>query len=208
MKKKIIALFALMAIVACAMVGFMGCNGVSSVNPVDNTEFVKSIRTTVWNEGAKRYDDFSDNNPNISVAELTSGSQSARYHEIHIKAMKNVFDGYEFFKVEFDIIADRDVDVTINLYYEGGLEANRRHSTTVSLEATRRHSTTVSLKANEKVHQEWDLTKNIVMANGDKSGIIMIKFEGEPASNSNAFKAWSQTQYSISNLEFYAVEIN
>lgn len=192
-KRKIIATIITVTIVALATLSFTGCNGITEVNPVNNAEFIKEIETRVWNEDATRYDNYQINKLS-DLNELTNGTKFSRYMEISLEIASNKFDGYEFFQVEFDIVADRDVNITLGLYYGSGHEINRRYSAPLSL------------KANEKVYQEWVLTKNFVVANGDKSPVIYIKFEGEPTSGTTAFKDWSQTKYAISNLKFYAME--
>lgn len=192
--KKIVTLFVLIAIVACGVVGFSGCTGTLDVNPVDNKEFIKRSQTTVWNEGAKTIYDYEDDNPGASISELTSGTQFARIAYFFLVIDKNKFDGYEFFQVDFDIVADRDVEAQLGVYYGSGAIEQRRHSATFLL------------KANEKVHQEWSLTKNFVVGRDNISPSIWLQVEGAPESGGKAFTQWTQTQYKISNLKFYAIE--
>lgn len=195
-KRKLITALITVTIVALATLSFAGCNGGVSVNPVDNSQFIKEIKTVVWNEGAKKYDNFAYDNPAISVSQLTNGTEMARYSNIYLTTKNNVFDGYEFFQVNFDITSDRDITVTLNLiYYSDPNENNLRYSKELVLQA------------NEVSHQEWNLTKNFETYNGDKNTWICISFEDPPASGSTEFATWSQAKYTFANVEFYGLEI-
>ncbi len=190
-KRKILALLLTVTIVAVATLGLSGCN-VEVTNPVNNADFIKTVNTVIWKENARYYDDFLRNSPNYSIGELTSGTPKSRLSNLVFEIAAGKYDGSEFYVVKFDIVADRDVEIVLDLYYGQSVENNKRHSAAISL------------KANVVSHQEWNLDKNFTVYNGDKSPRIVFIFENMPLSNTDAFAAWSQTEYQISHLEFYA----
>lgn len=191
MKKKIISLIIIVSILTAFAVTLAGCNGTVTVNPVKNSEFITKVKSTIWDEGAFYYSDFSYNN-DLSVSDFTSGTPFARYHELIFKIASNKFDGKEFFFVSFDITADRDVEAVLNIYYGGATDENKRSSVALSL------------VANETKNVQVNLSKNFTTYNGDSTPYFYLIFREEPRSGTEEFAEWSQRQYSIANLEFYA----
>lgn len=181
-----------LTLIALISVSLLACACNNSANK-DKTEFTASeafsaIGVQAYKENANRtWDvDLKEFLPN----ELDIGTVMQRvwYLQMHYEPSSDVI-GRDIRAIQFDIVADRDVEGYFKAeHYSGG-------STGYVLAKEKQE---FSLKANQKVTVVINLDNSFAP---NKKGELHVTFESTFREESDAWKAWTQTQYSISNFK-------
>lgn len=185
--KKIISTVLLIATLVLALAS---CNGKNDEtvqnNGLINSKYYKLYQYTAW-EGSDGYKDFH--------AELDAPSDMLGEWErcawLEFKVLNyDEIDGTPLKKIRFDVVTDRDVTVFFEVGYQGEREI----------------ASNITLAANQK--KTVELPVDMVM-DTDKKIITMIFARSNGGYDdlgfgSSAFKEFYQTQYKITNIEFYS----
>jgi len=173
------------------VLSFTACNGKSDEpvqnNGLINSKYYKIYGYTVW-RGSDGYKDFH----NEVKKPLDLMSEWGRTAWIELKVLNyDEINGTPLKKIQFDVVADRDVTVCFGCGYDG---LNSPVVTTCIFKANQKKTVTLPLNATMNVEEKWiDIHFFRTNDGWDDLGF-----------GSAAFKEFYQTQYKITNIELYS----
>lgn len=192
MKKRIVFIVAIIALVASLTTVLCACNVNQEVDldSMTASEALTRVSKLVWDDDVKTASDWERTN-DVIPSIYDTGSETEAYHSIWFYFNKEKY-GYEFGALQFDIVAERDVEGYWVLEFYGNLG-----------DMTVAHSKfDFSLTANEKKTITIDFENNFMFGrNVDGGCFLLMSFRTDLHEGGPSWQEWAKTKYTISNWE-------
>lgn len=196
MKKRIFTMIVVAVVLLISVFSLCACGGgvtgeveIKSFKAEEAIDWF-AVRVFDEKEGGTTHWEY-EKNPFEAIA-LTNGTDFLRTRSWDFYLKKTELSGYEFAVLQFDIVADRDVEGQILLHYYG--EAGD-----YSMDCKK--DFVYALKANVKQTLTIVFDENFIVSRSHEDVMLNMTFLSGKQRDSIADVAWTQAQYSISNWE-------
>ena len=191
----------LFVLVFVALVSSVSCEmEIPEYTPAD---FVKSADSSVWEKEAK--DETETKGKGLSKSELDDGTGYERFREIELKLNLEKFEGYDLVFLDFNIVSNNDVALTIECFQSDERDGERVPYGTQEVELKAEEATSISLDLDYKVENVKDEPYLFITFTTDLPFYVEAETtEGEEAAELPL--CVSDVEYEISALRLYGVQ--